>query len=182
MTTWFVLCHHLKTGKKQASTTPKSSEVSIYANMFDAWKSDLIRAHMELLSWVLCVAVDCLRIMQVSRANSDHYPARGGAHKYQPAKLSCNCTNLKASRIQQLAPLSNFAAHCKVHLADEHSPILGDTAYGWHHMNRRYAQLAQRPMWLEICHCVGAGIRREESISSTLMGCGMGQQSRYHSR
>ena len=29
MTTWFVLCHHLKTGKKQASTTPKSSEVSI---------------------------------------------------------------------------------------------------------------------------------------------------------
>ena len=29
VTTWFVLCHHLKTRKKQASTTPKSSEVSI---------------------------------------------------------------------------------------------------------------------------------------------------------
>eukprot|EP00438_Fugacium_kawagutii_P022261 Skav211435 [mRNA] locus=scaffold1591:48059:49838:- [translate_table: standard] len=35
-----------------------------------------------------------------------------------------------------------------VHLAEEHTPILGDTAYGWQHMNRRYASIAPRPMSL----------------------------------
>ena len=36
---------------KWCRNSPQSVENSLlYANMFDAWKSDLVRAHMELLS------------------------------------------------------------------------------------------------------------------------------------
>eukprot|EP00435_Cladocopium_sp_Y103_P031349 s1565_g7.t3 len=46
----------------------------------------------------------------------------------------------------EVKPRTGRTHQIRVHMAEEHSPILGDTAYGWHHMNRRYASWAQRPM------------------------------------
>ena len=148
--------------------------------MFDAWKSDPIRAHM-----VLCLAecvCDSWLPVNSSGFNGKHPVINPHSCPYIP---SCNDSYVstptwsKASGIQQFAPIEFRMDHSKVHLAYEHSPILGDTAYGWHHMNRRYASVAQRPMWLErswkkgtLCDWNPQG-GAEGPISSTTIGCGI---------
>jgi len=46
----------------------------------------------------------------------------------------------------EVKPRTGRTHQIRVHLAEEHSPILGDASYGWEHLNRRYAGLATRPM------------------------------------
>ena len=46
----------------------------------------------------------------------------------------------------EVKPRTGRTHQIRVHLAEEHSPILGDSSYGWGHLNRRYAGLATRPM------------------------------------
>ena len=46
----------------------------------------------------------------------------------------------------EVKPRTGRTHQIRVHLAEEHSPILGDACYGWEHLNRRYAGLATRPM------------------------------------
>lgn len=46
----------------------------------------------------------------------------------------------------ELRPHTGRTHQIRVHLAEEHAPVLGDAAYGLAGANRRYAGLAQRPL------------------------------------
>ncbi|CAJ1420564.1 unnamed protein product [Effrenium voratum] len=46
----------------------------------------------------------------------------------------------------EVKPRTGRTHQIRIHLAEEHTPILGDATYGWAFMNRRYASAAQRPM------------------------------------
>jgi len=52
----------------------------------------------------------------------------------------------RETALLELRPRTGRTHQIRVHLAEEHTPVLGDTTYGMTGANRRFARLAQRPL------------------------------------